>query len=251
MGVTPVVIVALSGGKDSTAMALRLRELHADIPFRFVCTPTGNELPDMIEHWARLERLLDTPLEVLPNRSLEDLMGAQEALPSTRMRWCTRMIKIAPVLAFYKTLPAGSIACVGLRADEEEREGIFGSSVQQAFPLRDWGWGLADVQGYLKARGVCVPARTDCAWCPFQGADDWFRLWRDHPDFYARGEAWEERLGRTFRNPKAKLGTWAASLRAMRAQFEAGKVTREESKRRLAVLKNSDPEEAACRVCRM
>jgi predicted PP-loop superfamily ATPase len=48
-------IVALSGGKDSTAMALRLRELHPDVPYRFIITPTGNELPTMDAHWAKLD----------------------------------------------------------------------------------------------------------------------------------------------------------------------------------------------------
>jgi tRNA(Ile)-lysidine synthase TilS/MesJ len=36
-------IVGLSGGKDSTALALRLRQLHPEIEFTYICTPTGNE----------------------------------------------------------------------------------------------------------------------------------------------------------------------------------------------------------------
>src|SRR5690606_14856230 len=47
-------VVALSGGKDSTALALRMREVWPELPVVYVCTPTGNELPDMIEHWLRL-----------------------------------------------------------------------------------------------------------------------------------------------------------------------------------------------------
>lgn len=38
-------VVGLSGGKDSTAMALRLRELNPDTPYTYIITPTGDECP--------------------------------------------------------------------------------------------------------------------------------------------------------------------------------------------------------------
>jgi tRNA(Ile)-lysidine synthase TilS/MesJ len=34
-------IVGLSGGKDSTALAIRLKELNPDANYLYVCTPTG------------------------------------------------------------------------------------------------------------------------------------------------------------------------------------------------------------------
>ena len=46
-------IVALSGGKDSTALALRLAELEPR-EYVYVCTPTGDELPEMFAHWRKL-----------------------------------------------------------------------------------------------------------------------------------------------------------------------------------------------------
>lgn len=250
--VDPVHVVALSGGKDSTAMALALREREPRA-YRYVCTPTGNETPDMVAHWARLEALLGAPLEFLGGQTLEGLMDAQRCLPTTKIRWCTRMLKIEPVQRFYASLPPGSVAYVGLRADEETREGIFGSMVRQAFPLQTWGWKLADVQRYLRERGVKVPPRTDCMFCPYQAVDDWYRLWRDHRDMYLRAEGWERTIGHTFRSPTAKLGTWAAGLEELRAQFEAGKLTREERRRRQGALPllEDDEEEQACRVCRL
>ena len=51
-------IVALSGGKDSTAMALRLAELNPDVPYNYICTPTGDEFPEMFAHWRRLGDML-------------------------------------------------------------------------------------------------------------------------------------------------------------------------------------------------
>jgi 3'-phosphoadenosine 5'-phosphosulfate sulfotransferase (PAPS reductase)/FAD synthetase len=54
-------VVGLSGGKDSTAMALRLVEVEPR-EYTYVITPTGDELPPMVEHWKRLETLLGKPL---------------------------------------------------------------------------------------------------------------------------------------------------------------------------------------------
>src|SRR6266850_5286122 len=81
-------IVALSGGKDSTALALRLAEVEPR-QYRYVCTPTGDELPEMMEHWARLERLLGAPIERLGTATLPGLIYQQHALPNVWMRWCT------------------------------------------------------------------------------------------------------------------------------------------------------------------
>ena len=49
-------VVALSGGKDSTALALRLAEVEPR-EYVYLCTPTGRELPEMEAHWTRLEGL--------------------------------------------------------------------------------------------------------------------------------------------------------------------------------------------------
>src|SRR5688572_1460639 len=61
-------IAALSGGKDSTALVLRLAELGED--FECLFTPTGNELPELRAHLDNVVRLIGKPLVTPPNRSL-------------------------------------------------------------------------------------------------------------------------------------------------------------------------------------
>ena len=58
---TTLHVVALSGGKDSAAMALRLAELEPR-DYTYVCTPTGDELPEMFQHWRGLAERLGKPL---------------------------------------------------------------------------------------------------------------------------------------------------------------------------------------------
>jgi predicted PP-loop superfamily ATPase len=74
-------VVALSGGWDSTAMALRLAEVEPR-PYVYLITPTGDELPDMLEHWAHLECLLGAQLTRVTDETLNGLIGHYRALPN-------------------------------------------------------------------------------------------------------------------------------------------------------------------------
>lgn len=244
----PRHVVALSGGKDSTALALRLAELNDGTDYEYLCTPTGDELPEMLEHWAKLECLLGKPLTRITNGTLDALISRWGALPNHRQRWCTRTLKIEPCLAYFAGLPPGSALYVGLRADEPERKGIYSESLDTRFPLRDWGWGLEHVTGYLRERGVTIPARTDCARCYAQRIGEWWDLWSINPDVYASAEADEARTGHTFRSPNRD--TWPASLADLRVEFERGRVPPgARSQLSLPIVEEEAP--GSCRVCRL
>lgn len=227
-------VVAFSGGKDSTALALRMHELRE--PFRLLFTPTGNELPDLAAHIRRVVEATGAELIRPANRGLAEWIDTFNALPNWRQRWCTRVIKIEPCVAWLKA-NSGSVLCVGLRADEEERVGLYGDFATYRYPLREWGWNKSQVLAYCAARGFSPPARTDCAVCPYQRLGEWFRLWRDNPAHFAQGEAWEAKTGFTFRSPQRD--TWPAALKDLRAEFEGGRVPRG--------AESADA--AACRVC--
>lgn len=238
-------VIALSGGKDSTALALRLAEAEPR-DYVFVCTPTGNELPEMFAHWRKLGELLGKRLFPITHRTgLRGVVREQGMLPNFRARFCTRILKIEP----YRRWLAENTPCVsyvGLRADEQHRVGgayddIPG--VQMRFPLREWGWNKADVLGYLAKRGVEIPRRTDCAICYHQRIGEWFDLWRNHPAEWAEGEALEAEIGGTLRTPGRD--TWPTSMKDLRAEFEAGRVPRD------VLQRETDPNRdvGACRVC--
>lgn len=258
-------LVALSGGKDSTAMALRHRELRPDQPVLYFCTPTGDELPDMQRHWALLERLLGQPLLAVNAKdkktdgplSLVELCEQQQALPTWRMRWCTRVLKIEPALWMSKALAEADfwpVMLVGLRADEQERRGIYGDGVdvEVQFPMRQWGWGIGDVKRYLGKVGVVVPRRTDCACCFAQRLSEWFDLWERHRERYEFWAAFEERIGHTLRS--AGRDTWPAALAELAVEFQRcadGEKHLPRGVTRQVGLFGEDPLEGPCRVCRL
>jgi len=216
-------------------LALRLAEVEPR-DYEYICNETGNELPEMVAHWQKLEVLLDKP--IIRVRYKHDLEGAIEQmnmLPSVFARWCTRVLKIEPTIEYMSGLPAGSTLYVGLRADEEERKGIFGEDMTIRFPMREWNWREADVWAYLDSREVCIPKRTDCALCPYQRLGEWRDLHDNYPELYAKGIALEKQIGATFRSPGRD--TWPADLESLAKDFVAGRKLREYKRG------------ASCRVC--
>lgn len=234
-------VVALSGGKDSTALALRLAEL-GEHDYLYFCTPTGDELPEMAGHWSTLERLLGKPLLRITNGTLAECIERNKTLPNWRMQFCTRQLKIQPALWWLKENGPATLY-VGLRADEEERKGLFDPDIETRFPLREWGWGLSEVVGYLRRRGVRIPSRTDCARCPYQRLGEWRELLRKHPDIYADAEAMEDAYNATFRSPSRD--SKPAALRDLRILWE--------SQPGLPLDDDEDEDDGltACRVCRL
>lgn len=216
-------IVALSGGKDSTAMALRLAEIEPR-HYEYVYTPTKNELPEMRDHWQRLGELLGQPLIEISQVSLVGLIAKYRTLPNWRMRFCTRRIKIEPFMA-YMVVAAPAVSYVGIRADEVGREGTDykdAEGVTQDFPLVRWRWGLREVKSYLDSRGISIPERTDCALCFFQRLPEWWRLWKLYPQEFDRGVELEELTGHTLRSESRD--SWPTALKDLRSRFEAGYV---------------------------
>ena len=139
-------IVAFSGGKDSSALAIYLHDPERwrralgkqGLPPRppleeaeYVFCDTGTELAETYDYLDRLEAYLGRPIQRLranvpPSKPGEpdktpfdhylELYGG--FLPSPNMRWCTRMLKLKPYEDYIGDDPV--ISYVGIRADEGE-----------------------------------------------------------------------------------------------------------------------------------
>jgi len=124
-----LVVASVSGGKDSTALALTLRQL--EIPHVRVFADTGFEAPETYEYLDLLRDRLG-PIEVVRNDSLWQgaqpgeegmltLIRRKKMFPSRLMRFCTQQLKIFPIRDHIRVLQDRGdevVSAVGVRADE-------------------------------------------------------------------------------------------------------------------------------------
>lgn len=241
-------VVALSGGHDSTALAFLLKEANPMVPYNYVCTPTGDELPAMFAHWRDLGERLGRRLIPIMVGTLNSVIADQNMLPNFRARFCTRILKIEPYRKFLieQAVIGPIVSYVGLRADEEGRAGgAYGDidGVEMRFPLREMGFGEDEVQATLRRVEVTCPDRTDCAKCYHQRLGEWYELWLYHRAAALEAVDLEKKYGATFRTPGRD--SWPSALEALFAEFERGRIPVVSLNR----MKRERMRAGGCRVC--
>ena len=65
-------VLGLSGGRDSAALAVYMRQHHPELEIEYFFTDTGKELPEVYEYLGRLEGFLGQPIRRLnPDRDFD------------------------------------------------------------------------------------------------------------------------------------------------------------------------------------
>jgi len=191
-------VLSLSGGKDSAALAVYLRDRVPRIEYIF--HDTGKELPDTYEYLERLEGFLGSKIvRTTFGTSFDDLLRQYGGmLPSNHRRWCTRMMKLEPFERYI-----GNDFClnyVGIRADEE-RVGYISHkpNIRAVFPFRDDGIAYEQVQRILEDSGLGMPpytqwgrTRSGCFFCFYQQKIEWVRLKQRYPEYFEQAKAYEK-----------------------------------------------------------
>ena len=198
-------VLGLSGGRDSAALAVYMRQNHPELEIEYFFTDTGKELPEVYEFLGKLEGFLGKPiLRLNPDRDFDFwLRRYKNFLPSPQTRWCTRQLKIRPFERWIRpALESGTkvFSYVAIRADEEYREGYTSRhpNLQVRLPFKDAGIDKEGVLELLDGAGLGLPAyyewrtRSGCTFCFFQQKIEWVRLLERHPDFFEEAKAYEK-----------------------------------------------------------
>ena len=200
-------VLSLSGGKDSAALAIYMRDRVPDMEYIF--SDTRKELPETYQYLESIEDYLGKRVHRL-NADLGfdhwyDVYGGM--IPSNHRRWCTKMLKLKP---FEQHVGDDEVLnYVGLRADEN-RSGYIShkSNITPVYPFQEDGLKLPDIERILRDSGVGMPpytkwgrTRSGCFFCFYQQKIEWVRLKETYPDLYEKAKAYEvpfEGSGNTF-----------------------------------------------------
>jgi hypothetical protein len=198
-------VLGISGGKDSAALAVFVRQHHPELDVEYFFTDTGKELPEVYEFLGRLEGFLGKPIARLnPRRDFDFwLREYKHFLPSAQTRWCTRQLKLAPFEQWIRPMLAAGDSVttyVAIRADEEYREGYTSKheNLKVRLPFREGGIDKKGVMDILESSGVGIPkyydwrSRSGCTFCFFQQKIEWVRLKDRHPDEFEKAKEYEK-----------------------------------------------------------
>lgn len=198
-------LLGLSGGRDSAALAVYVRQTRPELDIEYFFTDTGEELPEVQEFLGRLEGFLGKPiLRLNPRRDFEFwLKEYNNFLPSPQTRWCTRQLKLAPFEEWTRPMLANGekvFSYVAIRSDEDYREGYSSKNenLKVVLPFRTDGIDKAGVLEILESTGVGLPryyewrSRSGCTFCFFQQKIEWVRLRERHPDSFQEAKDLEK-----------------------------------------------------------
>ena len=198
-------ILGISGGKDSAALAVHLRDRIPDMEYVFC--DTGKELKETYEFIDKLEAYLNAHVIRLP----KELPGYSENydfdhfielfngyLPSPSNRWCTKNLKLQPFEHYIGDDTV--INYVGIRADEA-RIGYISTkeNVETVFPFIEDGIDKEGVLNILDNAGIGLPeyyswrSRSGCYFCFYQTRSEWKNLKKKHPDLFAKAKEYEKK----------------------------------------------------------
>ena len=139
-------VLGISGGKDSTALAIYLRDNYPELNIEYYFCDTGKELDETYALIDSLEAYLGKPivrLNAAPDSSdapfdhFLTLYGGY--LPSASSRWCTRKLKLEPFEQWVGDAPV--VSYVAIRGDEHREAYISRkANIQSIFPFRKNIW---------------------------------------------------------------------------------------------------------------
>lgn len=198
-------VLGISGGKDSAALAVYMRQNHPELDIEYFYTDTGKELPEVYEFLNRLEGFLGKPiLRLNPDRDFDFwLEKFNHFLPSPQSRWCTRQLKLRPFEQWVSEFLSQGYTVnsyVAIRADENYREGYVSKKdgLKIHLPLKTAGIDKEGVTEILEISGLGLPryyewrSRSGCTFCFFQQKIEWVGLLEKHPAKFEEAKAYEK-----------------------------------------------------------
>lgn len=156
------VVASISGGKDSAAMSLHLRELGIEHDRVFM--DTGWEHPLTYEYLrGPLTDVLGPITEIRADKTFSELVASKGMFPSRVTRFCTVELKVKPMQRYLAALSdaAEIVNAVGIRrAESKARSTMPEWEWSDGFDCEVWRplveWSTADVLAIHERHGLAL-----------------------------------------------------------------------------------------------
>jgi len=198
-------VLGLSGGKDSSALAVYMNQKYPDLEIEYFFTDTGYELDETYDFLNKLKTRLHRPIIYLKPRDSFDfyMRKYNNFLPSPTARWCTINMKLKPFEDWIENdLKQGVeiFTYVGIRYDERGRVGYKPNNplLKSKFPFIDDCIDKEGVHEILRQSGLGLPdyykwrSRSGCSFCFFQRKIEWVNLKERYPEKYEYAKSLEK-----------------------------------------------------------
>lgn len=224
MNEDPIHIVSWSGGKDSTAMVLRMLELKMPVDMLLFAN-TFWEFPEMYAFQEHFKAYMKKNYPKIPVVTCQTtttwdtwfhgevtrgkMKGNKRGWPLAYFPcWWQREAKVKPLEKVCK----GNHRYIGYAADEKQRlAGVAMSDPDNGYhsPLGKWGWSEKDCLDYMESKGVAEQIhrdfnRTGCFLCPKQPVQSLEVMCEKYPDQWAQLIEMDKQAPNDF-NPKHNL----------------------------------------------
>lgn len=207
-------IVSFSGGKDSTAMLLKMIENNMQIDEILYCEVMateniGGEYPEMYEYLDKVDEYLMKTIgkkitRLEPKISFEQqfytikkrgkFKGKIYGFPLVFCAWCNSILKTRIIDKHLESY-GEYISYIGIAYDEPTR--YMRLDKNERAPLYEWKMTEKDCLQYVKEKGLYNPLydkfnRLCCWFCVKQSMDNLRILRRDYPEYWQMLLTWQK-----------------------------------------------------------
>ena len=176
--------LSFGGGVNSTALLIYLEEQRED--FETIFVNHGGDWPETYEYVDYLRNQGYEITEILPTvagcHTIIEYCYLHHMVPGIRRRFCTDHFKLRPI---HRYVERPCVMYIGISMEERKRIRISGKiGIENKYPLVDAGITRNQCKEIIMARGLKVPPRSGCYFCPFITKVDARKLLREHPKLF-------------------------------------------------------------------
>ena len=218
------IVANFSGGKDSTAMVLRMIEIGEHID-EVVCCDTQKEFPAMYRHIEKVRKVIESngiKFTLLRAKKTFDYHMFEyrtkkgknterkgKGWPYPNVRWCTSELKRSVTHKYFTSMRKkyNVIQCNGLAFDEQRRlTRKNNTQADKRHPLVEWGWSEKDCLKYCYSKGYDweglyeIFNRVSCWCCPLKPLEELRKLRKHCPELWEELKDMDKRANNQFQS---------------------------------------------------